>query len=297
MPTEGPPRRPPKRWPVALGAGLGALLLAVLGGHPATAQGPPQPGQPVATATRPATATAPPRGAATASPTPVRGSPTPTPTPAGPPVFVPIRIPSPEQPSGPTGTIAGRVVDVSGRPMAGAVVRLWLGQFSVLATTGVDGGYVFAGLAPGPYQLAVQDRSSQIGTANLAPGETVLLNFVQRAGVPTPLPAAPGPSPLPAGTATPGATPGTPTATPGTLTPTPTATRLATPTPLPLPMVLVPTPSVAPTIPRVSPRAVAPLELLSRVVPWEALLAPLLVGALAGGVLVGLLALATLRRR
>lgn len=285
-------------------AALAALLALALTAAPATAQSPAPPAQPTrppaATPATPRAATPTPRPA---QPTPTPAAPTATPTPAGPLVFVPLRIPSSEQASGPTGTVSGRVVDLAGRPLGGVVVRLWVEQFSVLATTAMDGSYVFAGLAPGTYQLALQDQRSQIAVVSLAAGEVVALNFVQRVAAP----GAPAPAPV-----APPAVPDTPTpAVRATGTPSPTATAVGSPSPTPSPRptsTLPPLPTLAPVVvsvptsvsaapARPQPRTAPPLDVLARSIPWGDLVAPLVFGGLAGGVLVGLLALASLRRR
>lgn len=289
-------------------AALAALLAVALTAAPAAAQSPTpraQPTRPPATAT----STASPAGARTPTPrpaqtrTPTAAPPTATPTPSGPLVFVPLRIPSTEQSPGPTGTVSGRVVDIAGRPVVGAVVRLWVEQFSVLATTAEDGSYLLAGLAPGTYQIALQDLSSQLATASLSAGEVVVLNFVQRVAAPGAPPPAPG--------AAPGAR-GTPTATVrATGAPSPTATAVGSPSPTPSPRptsTLPPLPTLAPAVvsvptsvslapARPQPRTTTPLDLVVRAIPWGDLITPLLLGGLAGGLLVGLLALASLRRR
>jgi hypothetical protein len=184
------------------------------------------------------------------------------------------------------------------------VVRLWVEQFSVLATTGADGSYVFAGLAPGTYRIAIQDRESQIATASFEPGEVVVLNFVQRVAAPgAPQPASPGAAP-PQAEPTPPATPTRPTRvaspTPAvspspTPSPRPTATLAPLPTPAPV-IIAVPTALATPPG-RPQTRAASPLDVLVRSFPWGDLVSPLLWGGLAGVILVGLLALASLRRR
>lgn len=62
------------------------------------------------------------------------------------------------------GSIAGRVVDASGKPVAGASVAV-TGSLQphrdIAAITSSDGSFRFGGMQPGSYRLAARARQSQ----------------------------------------------------------------------------------------------------------------------------------------
>jgi len=125
--------------------------------------------------------------------------------------------------------------------LAGVTITLVLpgGGTQTTLTTGPDGAYQFASLAPGQYTvqetqpLGYASTSPDSVVVNVVAGSMVVANFGEQAWTPTPMP-----------TETPTATPtATPTTTPTeTPTPTPTETPTATPTETP-----TATPSATPT--------------------------------------------------
>lgn len=84
----------------------------------------------------------------------------------------------PEQLSGQQlpGNISGTVVDQTGAPVAGARVKLELGEQtpSQEALSGEDGKFSFSGIAPGPFHLTItlEGFTPQSSTGILPPGET-----------------------------------------------------------------------------------------------------------------------------
>lgn len=125
--------------------------------------------------------------------------------------------------------------------LAGITITLVLpgGGTQTTLTVAPDGAYLFAGLAPGQYNvqetqpLGYASTSPDSVVVNVVAGSMVVANFGEQAWTPTPMP-----------TETPTATPtATPTTTPTeTSTPTPTETPTATPTETP-----TATPTATPT--------------------------------------------------
>lgn len=126
--------------------------------------------------------------------------------------------------------------------LAGVTITLLLpgGGTQTTLTTGPDGAYLFAGLAPGQYTV---QETQPLGYASTSPdsiavsveaGGMAVTNFGEQAWTPTPTPTmTETPTATPTVTVTPTASPTeTPTATATeTLTATPTATETATATP------------------------------------------------------------------
>ena len=77
-----------------------------------------------------------------------------------------------------TGSIAGRVLDATGAPVAGASVMFTNSpgpQNDIAAVTGASGSFKFSRLVPGAYKILVQGAAHGPGEldAEVAPGETV----------------------------------------------------------------------------------------------------------------------------
>jgi Carboxypeptidase regulatory-like domain len=91
----------------------------------------------------------------------------------------------------PTATIAGHVVDPAGAPVAGAPVTLDMAQS---VTTGADGSFVFADVAPGAHTVDVQAAGWTAATyaVTTAAGETATptLTLEPLTTPPTPAPSA-----------------------------------------------------------------------------------------------------------
>jgi outer membrane receptor for ferrienterochelin and colicin len=85
-----------------------------------------------------------------------------------------------------TGRITGKVTDDQGSPLAGAQVEVSSQNLQIerQATTGADGGFLFALLPTGPYTVTVTalGRQPQVITLQLGIGQTVPLDVPMAAG-------------------------------------------------------------------------------------------------------------------
>src|SRR4051794_41849024 len=88
------------------------------------------------------------------------------------------------------GTLAGRVVDANGGPLAQAVVTVMsavLADGDATFTTGDDGGFVLAPTPAGLYDVAVELHGYQpwaVGALHVASGEAVRIEIVLEQRVP-----------------------------------------------------------------------------------------------------------------
>ena len=75
---------------------------------------------------------------------------------------------------GSSGSIAGRVVDRRGRPVAGAAVLIEASSAphpDIAALSGGDGGFGFDDLAPGSYTLLARSEAGATGRAQVELGD------------------------------------------------------------------------------------------------------------------------------
>jgi Carboxypeptidase regulatory-like domain/Calcineurin-like phosphoesterase len=128
---------------------------------------------PTPTPTPTATPTPTPTPTPTATPTPTP-SPTPTPTPT--PTVTPTPTPSPTPTPGGTGTISGKVTNVS---TSGAVSGATVSVSGHSTTSDSSGNYTLSSLTPGTYTVSLSKSGwlPQSKTASVTAGATTSLNF------------------------------------------------------------------------------------------------------------------------
>lgn len=133
----------------------------------------------------------------------------------------PTSPPPPGSGSTPTAIVSGLVRSANGNtPLAGATVRLSIGELVRTATTPSDGSFRFASLPAGTAQLVAEATGFQSATDSVA----IVSSEVVRNLDLTPTPATPTPTPTPTPSPTPSPSP-SPSPTP---TPTPAPTRFVT---------------------------------------------------------------------
>ena len=113
------------------------------------------------------------------SPTPSGTHPAATPAPPSGSKYTITVQPGYQATGDPEASIRGTVKDRNGRPIEGLEITLFNGgTFKTVATTGLDGGYNFDGLAPGAYGVRVsQDPASTSPLVNVNAKQRAIINF------------------------------------------------------------------------------------------------------------------------